>query len=324
LIALGLAGCLLGFFLHNRPSAKIYLGDTGSMFIGLLLATLMLRASVESDRTISICGPLAIVLIPAVDSFFAVIRRINSGRTIFSPDRGHIHHLLSRKVSSPYLVLLLLNLLILPGCVAAIAGVYYQNDSIPLITSATVLTVAIRTDLFGRREVSILFGRTKAHFRKWFHKKKYLSKNGEVYHLQGKGPWRNIWNRLVPLLRDYPCRRLQLDINMPNRNEDFFGEWENVTKNEGGLPLSCSIALAMEETRVGTLRLFFENQRSDRDTLLLLSSQLSSICEISIAQYLESGKLDEAFATLSFDAAVLEHLTGKTEEVGEKPMKRVA
>jgi len=325
LIALGLAGCLAGFFLHNRPSARVYLGDTGSMFIGLVLATLMLRASVESGRTIAIGAPLAIVFVPAIDSVFAVIRRVNSGRTIFAPDRGHIHHLLLNKVSSPYRVLLILNLLVVPGCIAAVAGTYYQNDYIPLVVSGIVLVVAIGTDLFGRRELFILFGRTKGRFRKWFHKKKYLSKNGEVYHILGNGPWRLLWHRLVPLLQGYPCRRLQLDINMPNRNEDFFGEWENVTRNTHTLPLTCSMALAVDEMRVGTLRLFFENRHFDRDTLLSLSSELSSICEISIANYLETGELDESFATLSFDSAVGTQRTDNVAETADdRETKRAA
>ncbi|MDR1141096.1 MAG: undecaprenyl/decaprenyl-phosphate alpha-N-acetylglucosaminyl 1-phosphate transferase, partial [Planctomycetaceae bacterium] len=219
LISLGLAGCLLGFFVHNRPPAGVYLGDTGSMFIGMVLATLMLRASVASDRTISICGAFAIVLIPAVDSFFAVIRRVNSGRTIFSPDRGHIHHLLTAKFSSGYMVLLILSLLIIPGCVAAVLGTYYRNDLIPALISLGVLSIAIVTDLFGRRELFILLGRIKGRFRKLFDKQKYQSKNGEIYHIQGKGPWRQMWNKIIPILHNYPCRCLQLDINIPCKHE---------------------------------------------------------------------------------------------------------
>ena len=317
LVALGLAGCLAGFFLHNRPAAKVYLGDTGSMFIGLVLATLMLRACVESERTISICGPLAIVLIPVVDSFFAVVRRINSGRTIFSPDRGHIHHLLSIKFSSSWLVLLTLNLLVLPGCIAAVVGVYYRNDVIPTAVSAFVLAVAIGADLFGRRELSIMLGRAKGRFRKWFHKKKYMSKNGEIYHIQGRGPWRTIWHRLVILLQDYPCRQLQLSINMPSRNEDFFGEWENISKNSDFQPLDCSVPLMAEETHAGTLRLLFESRHADRDVLLTLASQLSAICEISIARYLQSGALDESFTALSFDSALADRMVREARTAAE-------
>lgn len=328
LISLGLAGCLLGFFFHNRPTAKIYLGDTGSMFIGMALGTLMLRASVESDRVISICGPLAIVLIPMTDSFFAVIRRVNSGRTIFSPDRGHIHHLLSMKVSSSaYRVLLVLSLLVLPGCIAAVVGAYYQNDLIPVAVSLGVLSIAIATDLFGRRELFILFGRIKGRFRKQFHKSKYMLKNGEVYHIQGIGPWRKIWNQLVPLLNEYPCKRIQLDINIPNHNEDFFGEWENVAMHGENRPLHCTVTMVVQEQRVGTLRLYFEDKNNSRDKIFELIAMLSEICELSISQYLKAGELDKSFSLLAFDSinsvTVADHVKQEDAEIIH-PIKRVA
>jgi UDP-GlcNAc:undecaprenyl-phosphate GlcNAc-1-phosphate transferase len=302
LISLGLAGCLLGFFVHNRPPAGVYLGDTGSMFIGMVLATLMLRASVASDRTISICGAFAIVLIPAVDSFFAIIRRVNSGRTIFSPDRGHIHHLLAAKFSSGYVVLLILSLLIIPGCVAAVLGTYYRNDLIPALISLGVLCIAIVTDLFGRRELFILLGRIKGRFRKLFNKQKYLSKNGEIYHIQGKGPWRQMWNRIIPILHNYPCRCLQLDINIPCKHEDFFGEWENVTKKHlfEGKSVICSIPLIVDEKHIGTLRIFYDNQKENRNELLDLTIKLSEICENFIKQYLDTGIIDESLTVLPF------------------------
>lgn len=298
LIALGLAGCLLGFFVHNRPPARIYLGDTGSMFIGLVLGTLILRASAEADRTISVCGPLAIVLIPMVDSFFAVIRRVNSGRTIFSPDRGHLHHLLSLKVSSPYGVLCLLSLLVLPGCVAAVAGAYYHNDFIPVIVSAVVLTVAVLADLFGRREVFILLGRLKWRFRKSFHKEKYILRNGEVYHIQGNGPWRKLWDRLVPVLSGHSCHRIQLDINIPSRTEDFFGEWENIELRRSERFVAFTTSLIVGEKRVGTLKLSFSLEDRRRRDLLLYASEVGKLCEECIKQYYESGTAEEFLSTI--------------------------
>ncbi|MDR2755681.1 MAG: undecaprenyl/decaprenyl-phosphate alpha-N-acetylglucosaminyl 1-phosphate transferase [Planctomycetaceae bacterium] len=302
MICFGLSGCLLGFFVHNRPPARVYLGDTGSMFIGMMLATLILRASVASDRTISICGPFAIVLIPAVDSFFAVIRRINSGRTIFSPDRGHIHHLLTAKFLSGYTVLLILSLLIIPGCVAAVLGTYYRNDYIPALTALGILSIAIVMDLFGRRELFILVGRIKGHFRKLFDKQKYQSKNGEIYHIQGKAPWRQMWNHLIPILRNYPCRCFQLDINIPSQHEDFFGEWENVTKKSlfEGKSIICTIPLIVNDKQIGTLRTFFNNQKSNRSELLGLTLNMSETCENIVKQYFDTGTIDDLFTVLHF------------------------
>ena len=290
LVALGLAGCLSGFFLHNRPRAKVYLGDAGSMFIGLMLATLLLRACVEPGRTISISGPLAIALIPLADALFAVMRRVNAKRTIFATDRGHIHHLLSLKMSSPYRVLLVLMLLVLPGCIAAVAGTYYRNDLIPVAVSCAVLGVALVTDLFGRRELFTAFGRIKARLRKSFHPKKYMRKNGEAYHLQGNGPWKSLWNELMTVLRDKPCRYLKLDISIPFKNEEFFGEWENIgRKSFPVLPtLDCRIPFLIEGRRVGTLRITFEMEIGSlhRNQGVLLEA--ATLCEKHLVKFLGS------------------------------------
>ncbi len=280
LISLGLAGSLAGFFWHNKPTARVYLGDTGSMFIGMTLAILMLRASIESERTISVCGPLAIVLIPAVDSIFAIIRRFNSGRTIFSPDRGHIHHLLSIKMASPYRVLLTLSLLVLPGCLAAVLGTYYRNDFIPLAVAVVVLFVVLGTDLFGRRELIVLVGRIRAKLRKAFHPQKYMRKNGEIYQIQGSGPWQALWAEILLVLKNKPCRHLRLDISIPALNEEFFSEWENLEQHRGSSTptFDCRIPFMIEGRRVGTLRIMFEATPDSFVWNQAALAEISAIC----------------------------------------------
>ncbi len=301
LISLSLAGCLLGFFAHNKPSARIYLGDAGSMFIGLVLGLLILRASVETNRTISVCGPLAIVLIPMFDSCFAIIRRVNSGRTIFSPDRGHLHHLLLLKYSSPYGVLCLVSLLILPGCVAALAGCYYRNDLIPVAVSCVVLPIAIATDLFGRREFFILLHRIKCRFRKSFHKKKYLLGNGEIYHIQGNGPWRKVWNNLVPALAEKSCHRLQLDISMPDKGEDFFAEWVDIETPGSDRFAAHATSLIVQGRRVGTLKITFNIEGRDRHDFSCYTTKICRLCEACINQYYAGGAIEELLSAFRLE-----------------------
>jgi hypothetical protein len=204
---------------------------------------------------------------------------------------------------SDYVVLFILSLLIVPGCLAAVAGSYFRNDSIPLTISILVLVAAFVADLFGRRELFILLGRIKGRFRKVFNKRKYMQKKGEIYHIHGKGPWREIWNHLTTNLHNDSCRNVQLDISIPYKNEDFFGEWENMTKafhgNEDWL-MSCSIPLVVSDKRLGMLRLFFDHQNNSRNELLELTLKLSQFCENSIGQYLEAGTIDNPQAVLPF------------------------
>ncbi|GAB2812102.1 MraY family glycosyltransferase [Actinoallomurus bryophytorum] len=102
LIAAVLAGMCVGFLPHNFSPARIFMGDTGSMLIGLLLATSMitvsgfdpvaLRGSINRFPTILPLIPLAILVVPYADMLMAVIRRSYDLRSPFAPDKKHLHH----------------------------------------------------------------------------------------------------------------------------------------------------------------------------------------------------------------------------------------
>ncbi|MDW8245574.1 MAG: MraY family glycosyltransferase [Sandaracinaceae bacterium] len=93
LLSAGMGGALLGFLLYNFNPATIFLGDSGSMFIGFVLATTsMMGASIQGSTTVAILVPLISLGIPIIDTLFAMVRRIVERRSIFSADRGHIHH----------------------------------------------------------------------------------------------------------------------------------------------------------------------------------------------------------------------------------------
>jgi UDP-GlcNAc:undecaprenyl-phosphate GlcNAc-1-phosphate transferase len=102
LIAIVLAGMCAGFIPHNFSPARIFMGDTGSMLIGLLLATSMitvsgfdpvaLNGSINRFPTILPLLPVAILVVPYADMLMAVIRRTYDGRSPFAPDKKHLHH----------------------------------------------------------------------------------------------------------------------------------------------------------------------------------------------------------------------------------------
>lgn len=88
-------GAILGFLLFNWHPAKIYLGDGGAYFLGFLLASYSLLGPFHKVSTgVSVLPPIIAAGLPLFDSVLAVLRRRLSGRRIFSPDRGHIHHIL--------------------------------------------------------------------------------------------------------------------------------------------------------------------------------------------------------------------------------------
>lgn len=91
-ILAALAGACVGFMPYNLNPAEIFMGDTGSTFLGYMLATLSIQGLFKVYALISFAVPFLILGLPIFDTGFAMIRRVLSGRSPFSPDRGHVHH----------------------------------------------------------------------------------------------------------------------------------------------------------------------------------------------------------------------------------------
>ena len=100
-------GSTLGFLVHNFNPATIFMGDSGSMFLGFIIATIALLGFKNVTLT-SLIIPLLILAIPILDTLFAIIRRILKGESISTPDKFHIHHqLLKRNFSQRQTVLII-------------------------------------------------------------------------------------------------------------------------------------------------------------------------------------------------------------------------
>lgn len=88
-----LAGSLLGFLSFNFSPASIFLGDSGSLFVGFTMSALVLAGSTKRlTLSQSIAMPVIALALPLVDTFLSVIRRFLSGHAVFTADREHIHH----------------------------------------------------------------------------------------------------------------------------------------------------------------------------------------------------------------------------------------
>lgn len=91
LLCAALAGSVLGFLFYNFNPASIFMGDTGSMFLGFVLATTSIQTN-EQSSTVAILVPIIALGVPIADTLLALARRAARGTPLFSADRGHIHH----------------------------------------------------------------------------------------------------------------------------------------------------------------------------------------------------------------------------------------
>ena len=92
LITAALAGGCLGFLPYNLNPAKIFMGDTGSTFLGFILAVVSIQGLFKFYTFISFAVPFLMLGLPIFDTCFAIIRRLAKGQSPMAPDRGHIHH----------------------------------------------------------------------------------------------------------------------------------------------------------------------------------------------------------------------------------------
>lgn len=120
-LSLIILGSCIGFLYYNFHPAKIFMGDTGALFLGYCIAILSLLGMYKSVALFSFIIPVIILGVPVFDTTFAIIRRLVNKMPISAPDKGHLHHrLLSLGLSHRNTVLSIYGISILFGMVAII------------------------------------------------------------------------------------------------------------------------------------------------------------------------------------------------------------
>lgn len=117
-----LVGACCGFLPYNFSPASIFMGDTGSTFLGFVMASLSVLGLFKIHAIISFAVPFIAFGIPIFDTSFAIFRRIKEHRPIMSPDRGHLHHrLVDMGFSHKQAVLIIYAICIVLGAVAVLS-----------------------------------------------------------------------------------------------------------------------------------------------------------------------------------------------------------
>lgn len=107
-MTIALAGAIIGFLRYNFNPATIFLGDSGSLYIGFLLSALALHGAQKSPTIVAVAIPIVSFGLPILDTSLSILRRLISGRSVFTADREHIHHkLLQHGLSHRQVVILL-------------------------------------------------------------------------------------------------------------------------------------------------------------------------------------------------------------------------
>ena len=218
LASLALCGALAGFLVYNLPPAKIYLGDSGSMVIGLVVGVLSIQASIKTAATLSITVPAVLMTIPLLDTALAIVRRKLTGQRFDAPDRGHIHHRLLDRGLSDWQALCIIGSLCLATGAAAAAAAIFRSDALAWIVALVLVVSLIRMRTFGHHEVSLVKVQTASLLSRWAVRLAVSSRRARPSRLRSSMTnFEDAWNALADEAALCQADRLQLTVNVEGK-----------------------------------------------------------------------------------------------------------
>jgi UDP-GlcNAc:undecaprenyl-phosphate GlcNAc-1-phosphate transferase len=232
-IAASLAGALLGFLCFNFPPAAIFMGDCGSMLVGLVIGVLAIESSLKGPATVALAAPLSLLVIPIFDTSAAIVRRKLTGRSIYTTDRGHLHHVLQRSGMSSRSVLLVVGGLCLLASGGALATLALNNELYALLSVVAVVVILVVFRLFGHAEFLLIKERLLAVAVAL----RYGNETGRVHQLevrlQGSADWNELWRDLTTCAEQLNLKTVCLDVNAPAIHEGYHARWDRLQGADG-------------------------------------------------------------------------------------------
>jgi UDP-GlcNAc:undecaprenyl-phosphate GlcNAc-1-phosphate transferase len=248
-VAAVFVGSLVGFLPYNFPPAKMFLGDAGSMLIGLVVGSLAIGGSMKGPATVAMAAPLAIWALPIFDSLAAIMRRKLSGRSIYATDRGHLHHRLMAVFGKNTRVLGVVAVCCAVTCAGALVSILMKNDLIALISILVVLCILVATQVFGHIELVMLISRIKTFVLS-------MVRSGDrqyVFRLQGSRDWNLMWQSVIEYAEKLNLIEVKLDVNLAALQEGFHASWRRPSRTEKAQRWSAEVPLFAGEHVIGRL-----------------------------------------------------------------------
>src|SRR6059036_1807816 len=178
IVTSAVAGACLGFLRHNWAPARIYMGDSGSLTLGFLLAVMSLHSSIKGPAAVAILVPILALGLPVIDTLLVMAVRfvekpqgslVRRFSRMFQADRNHIHHLLAR--TAPGRKQIVLVIYFVAACFCAMALVVAVSRSAALGTALVVvevLVVLLMRNLGVRRKARLLSLQQRQQVREAF------------------------------------------------------------------------------------------------------------------------------------------------------------
>ncbi|AKQ69014.1 Undecaprenyl-phosphate N-acetylglucosaminyl 1-phosphate transferase [Myxococcus hansupus] len=280
LLMAALAGAILGFLVFNFNPASIFMGDTGSMFLGFVLAAVSIKTSTKSGTAVAMLVPVMALGLPIMDTLLAMVRRSLMGRPMFSADREHIHHrLMSRMVlSHRSTVLVLYAVCGLFGLVALALNYANSAESAMLLCCVGALIVLLMRRL----------GYLDLHRAKNMHQMRQRNLwlrtmvKDVTRAVRASGSLEAVWNGVRPLADALGLSRQELRFQRVLETGLSDGIVFEAQRPSGpGVPFEVSIAIKDGGEVLGAMLLVWRDGRSsiNRDEELALEQVADAVAE---------------------------------------------
>ena len=257
LLAVIMLGCLAGFLPFNFPPARIYLGDAGSMLIGLILGALAIRGSLKGPATVALAAPMAIWAILIFDVGMAVLRRKLTGQSLYTSDRGHLHHCLLRKGYGNKKALAWIGGLCALTAGGALVGVYQKSELLGLGCVGVVLGTLIVTRFFGHAECHLLYRRVAGLFHSMLPALRPAVQRGGEFRarLDGTREWEELWQSLIEFADRFDMVAVKLNVSLPALREEYHAHWTRKGTANVRRLWSAEVPLVAQNMTVGRLQI---------------------------------------------------------------------
>jgi UDP-GlcNAc:undecaprenyl-phosphate GlcNAc-1-phosphate transferase len=265
------------------------------MLIGLVLGTLAIQCSLKA-ASVAIMLPLGLLVLPIFDTTAAIIRRKLTGRSIYTTDRGHLHHCLQSSGFSASGTVAVIFLVCLLACISVLASKAFDNDWITLVTVVTIVATLVVTKLFGHAEASLIKGRL------WSLLGSNKTPKQMAVRLQGTLSWDHLWQTLRTHAVELNLSSMLLDVNAPFMHEGYYARWGRTTDTNDGQPLwHVEVPMTSQGRSLG--RLLLSGQPDSQPLWTKIAAIMRVIEEFSAGMGIVSAAAEPAYRSEEFASA---------------------
>lgn len=255
-----LAGALLGFLWFNFPPAKVRMGTSGAMLVGLLIGVVATARWLKGATAIALMVPAALMAVPIFDLAAAVVRSRLERRGLYTKDQSHLYDCLRRRGFNDNKVLFVISALTLLTAAGALVSQMLQSPLYAVISVVAVGVILVVSRLLGYSELTLLGRHLQATARFLLPKstaRQTLAPAGEVN-------WRQFWNELIENCAEtFRLKEVSIAVDTPP-GSGFRASW-GVSGNGTGI-WKAEFPLAVNGHRAGSLAVTgYDDERPIRE-----------------------------------------------------------